>query len=218
MNMDKNDARSTIAALVDDLEPVRAMRRRDGWLLLAMALGGAVALVALWYGLREGLMTGDVSPLFLITNGLLLLLGLATGTAVMLMASPQVGTRHDGPKWAMAMVALLPLAAVVVTLAQGTETSGLWFDENHDGYCLLRGIVLGVVVGAVQLLWLRRGAPVGLARAGLYLGTSAGALGSFAYGLACAQETMNHLGIWHVAPVAVCALIGRFAVPPLLRW
>jgi hypothetical protein len=29
---------------------------------------------------------------------------------------------------------------------------------------------------------------------------------------------MNHLGIWHVLPVVLWGVLGRFAVPPLLRW
>lgn len=53
---------------------------------------------------------------------------------------------------------------------------------------------------------------------GFYTGVAAGALGSLAYGLSCPFDAIGHLGIWHVAPVAVSAALGRLGVPVLIRW
>jgi len=206
-----------IDALVGDLRPVRVMKRRDGVLLVLGALAVTVAGGALWIGLRADLMSGGASPLYVIVHGLLLLLGLAAASAVVVMASPQVGAHHDAPKWAMAMVALLPLAAIATSLASGAGAEAL-FDRQHDLNCLTHGVGYSLLVGVVLFYWLKRGAPVSQSQAGLYLGTAAGALGIFAYGLTCPLEAMNHLGIWHVMPVAIGALVGRFAIPPLLRW
>jgi hypothetical protein len=117
----------------------------------------------------------------------------------------------------MATVAILPLTAIVTAMAQGAGADPL-FREHVDLHCVFYGSGYSVLVAATLLYWLRRGAPVSLERAGLYLGTAAGALGMFAYGLSCPLDSMSHLGIWHVLPVAGMALLGRLAVPRLLRW
>ena len=208
---------SLIDSLVADLKPVLPLRWRNGALLVAAALAVTVGIVALWQGFRTGLLTGEVAPLFVIANGLLLLLGAASATAVVAMANPQVGSGYDGPKWAMATVAILPLTAVITAMAQGAGADPL-FRDHIDLHCALYGSGYSALVAATLIYWLRRGAPVSLERAGLYLGTAAGALGMFAYGLSCPLDTMSHLGIWHVLPIAGMALFGRLAVPRLLRW
>jgi hypothetical protein len=55
-------------------------------------------------------------------------------------------------------------------------------------------------------------------RAGLHLGIASTALGSAAFGLACPLDSTVHLGVWHVAPVVIGALVGRYLLAPLLRW
>lgn len=206
-----------IASLVDDLRPVRPLKWRIGALLALAALALTIAVVGWSQGFRDDLLTGELSPLFVIAQGLFFLLGAAAATAVVAMANPRVGAQHDGPKWAMAAVALLPVTAILTTIAQGTEATPV-LDGFIDLHCLIYGSGFSALVAATLFTWLRRGAPVSLNRAGLYLGTASGALGVFTYGLSCPLEAMNHLGIWHVVPVALLALLGRFAAPPLLRW
>ena len=94
-------------------------------------------------------------------------------------------------------------------------------EVTHDPYgldCFLAGSAFSVLTFAALVGWLRRGAPVSPTLAGTFTGIAAGALGSFAYGLACPIDTLAHLGIWHALPVALGALVGRLGVPPLVRW
>lgn len=206
-----------IDSLVEDLGPVRPLKWRTGVGAALLALAATIVIVVLWAGFRDGLMSGQVGPLYLLANGLFLLLGIAAASAVVAMSNPQVGARHEGPTWGMAAVALLPLAAIISAFGHGVHAGPL-FHGRIDYHCVLYSLLATVLVASALLLWLRRGAPVSIEKAGFLAGISAGALGAFAYGLACPQETMNHLGIWHVLPIAVSGLAGRVVFPPLLRW
>lgn len=204
-----------IKQMTDELEPVRAMRPADGLLLVAMALIATVLLVAFVDGLWRDGLTGGASPYFYITNGLLLLLGLASATSVITMATPRVGNRHDGPRWAMAMLGVMPAAAMVALLsASGGES----FADDHALQCVSASLLASVASGGVLFAWLKRGAPVSPTAAGLHLGVAAGALGSVAYGLSCTIDGVAHLGLWHVAPVVITGALGRLLGPRLLRW
>lgn len=205
-----------IDELAADLSPVRPMKLAHGIALVALAVVGTILAVELLDGLWRGVLSGHASAFFFIANGMLGLLGVATALAVVRMAGPHVGNSHDGARWSLAMFAVLPVAALVMLGLHGDPG-----EVAHDPYgvdCFLAGSGFGLVTFLALVGWLRRGAPVSPTTAGTFAGIAAGALGSFAYGLACPIDTLTHLGIWHAMPVALGAAIGRFAVPPLIRW
>lgn len=207
---------SLIASLAEDLAPVAPLKRRNGWLLALAALAVTVLAVWLYVGLWQTGLAGNAAPIFFVTNGLLLLLGLAAAAAVLSLASPAVGNRPDAPRWTSAMLAILPLAVLVTTLAGGHAIADLY--DVHSAYCLVSGTLASGMTFAALTWWLRRGAPVSTGAAGLWTGVAAGAIGSFAYGLSCPIDTVGHLGVWHIAPVAICAVLGRVVLPRLIRW
>ncbi len=205
-----------IASLTDGLEPVRSFRMRDG--VLAVGVAGIVTLVgiALIEGLWNGVWNGEAKPFFWVTNGLLLLLGLVSSGAAVGLASPSVGNRHDAPKWAAAMTGVLPIAAII-SLIPHEDPIGTVMDPAST-HCLAFALGASLLTGVVLTIWLRRGAPVSLNAAGWMAGLAAGALGSVTYGMSCPLNSVTHLGIWHILPVAIAAIVGRFAIPPLVRW
>ncbi len=205
-----------IAQLADELEPVRPIRMVHGFALLALATVLTIGLVALWQGLWSGPVQGQAAAIFFIANGLIGLVGLASARAVVRMAVPRVGARHDGARWLLAALALLPVTALLFMAIEGNLAG---HDHAADGlHCFLSGTASGLLVAVALVIWLRRGAPVAPNVAGLYTGIAAGALGSFAWGLSCPVDTIAHLGIWHVAPVAVSATLGRFILPRYIHW
>ena len=206
-----------IQQLAGDLQPVRPLRREYGRILVFTALAATVALAAVLFRGAADPAASLSAPYFVMTNGLLLLLGLASSFSVVSMALPRVGAEHEAPKWAMATVALLPLAAIGVALA-GDIGAGASLVRSHDLACFGFGSLFATITAATLFYWLRRGAPVSPEKAGLFLGVAAGAMGSFAYGLFCPVLSIAHLGIWHVLPVALWAVAGRLAVPSLVRW
>lgn len=205
-----------IDRLADDLEPVRVMKTRDGLLLVALAVLATVLLVMWFHGLWMTGLTGGGAPIYYIANGLILLVGLASTTSVIALARPHVGSQHDGPRWAMAMLGVIPLVAIVTLSLKaqlGTEVS-----DPIGLKCFTNSILASGLTLVALVLWLRRGAPVSLQTAGLQTGVAAGALGSVAYGLTCPLDTLGHIGIFHIAPIALSGLVGRFVVPKLVRW
>jgi len=206
-----------IASLTEDLAPVRSFSPRHGALLVTAAVAVSIAAVVFFEGFWHGPLAGEAAPFFWIATGLLLVLGLSAASAVIMMASPRVGNRHDAPKWASAMFAVLPVAAVISVLPHEHGAQAITSDM-YGMHCFLASLASSLSVGAAMILWLRQGAPVSLNTTGWFTGIAAGSLGTLAYGLSCSIDTVTHLGIWHVLPVAVSALVGRIVVPPLVRW
>lgn len=207
---------SLIASLTEELEPVRQFSARDGALWVALAVAATAAGVYFNRGFWTGIFEGQASPFFWITNGLLILLGLAAATAVVSMASPKVGNRYDAPRWASAMITVLPIAAIISALAGSHDA-----DHMVSGlaeYCFTNSVATSIIVAGALTLWLRRGAPVSLNLAGWFTGMAAGAMGTAIYGLSCPIDSVMHLGVAHVMPVAATAIVGRIVVPFLVRW
>lgn len=210
-----------IAALTQDLAPVQRVKPRDGAALIAFAtIVAGVASIAV-FDFWTGMLTGAASVFFWIVNGLLALVGASATAALVSSALPRVGSRGNAPYWSAAMLAVLPVAAIITLLSveaghdHGVSLSdpGFWYWE-----CTAYGLVAGALVAVAAVLFLRRGAPVSLERAGWLTGLASGSLGSIAYGITCPLDTVTHVGIWHAAPVAVAALVCRAVVPRLIRW
>lgn len=206
-----------IAQLVDSLEPVRPLRFSSGLGFALAGLGVTVTTVALLFGIRPDVMAGRFDPVFLLATGLFLLLGLASAVTVIVMSRPRVGSDHGGWVWAAAMTALLPLAAAITGLGRSAPTfSAAAFDHGLD--CLTMGSALAALTFGVLVWWLRRGAPTSPERAGLLTGLAAGSFGIFAFSFHCIYSDIVHIGLWHSGVVVLSAVVGRFAVPRLIRW
>lgn len=216
MTMDP-DTDTLIASLVDDLRPARVLRRRHGLGLTAAAAAATMVIAAVVFGFRSDISAGRFDTLFLIANGLFLILGIACAATVIAMGNPQVGSRHFGWRWVAAAAGLLPLSAVIM-LASGTETPPGTVMSVHEMDCVLAGVGLGLLTAAALVFWLRRGAPTSPERAGLLVGIASGCLGIFAFAFHCSSDTIYHVGLWHTAPVLISALLGRLLVPRLVRW
>ena len=208
---------SLIAALVQDMDPRPPMRRRTGLALAALAAAVPAAFVALVLGIRADVMAGEWHIIFLLGLGLNLLLAAASASAVVGMASPQVGNRHEGWRWAAAAGVLLPLAALLMLATRSVAPPAEWVSV-HDTDCLVMGTALGVLMAITLTQWLRRGAPASPELAGLLTGVAAGSTGMAAFALHCGSDAIYHVGFWHIAPVLVSAVLGRAIVPRLVRW
>ncbi len=206
-----------IAGLVDELQPVAPLRQGSGMVQAVFALlVGAAGMVTV-FDMRPDFLAGQPEGLALLSTGLFLILALASAWAVVDMARPHVGSRREGWAWNAAMVAVLPLTALALMAAnlwRGAH-SGLHDDGTT---CMQHGLLWSVLTAATLVLWLRRGAPAQPERAGLLTGVAAGSAGIFAVSLFCPHSELVHIGVWHGLTVALAGLIGRFAVPPMVRW
>lgn len=206
-----------IADLVGDLQPVKPLSfaRGLGYTLLAAAASAWAVVAAL--GLRADLVARQFDPVFLIATGLFLMLGIAAAVTVIVMSRPQVGNEHGGWVWAAAMAALLPLSAMIISLGGGS--AALSQDSiGHGIECLKYAGGSSMLVFAILIGWLRKGAPTSPDRAGLLTGIAAGSFGIFAFSLHCSDNDIVHIGLWHSAVVLLMAALGRVLVPRLVRW
>lgn len=216
MTMNPN-LQDTIDMLVGDLRPTTGFSPVRGLAFVAVAALATIALVAITMGLRPDILSGRIDPLFLIANGLLLVLGAAAASTAVTMASPQVGNNHGGWRWAAATAALLPLTVLALIASGNMAPPAEWMGPS-DRDCLVHGLGFGTVAAIVLTGWVRRGAPASPARAGLLIGVASGSIGMLGFALHCPLQSLYHAGVWHAAPILVAALAGRLAGPRLLRW
>jgi hypothetical protein len=205
-----------ISALVDDLQPVRPVRPHVPLLLSAAITIAAAALIAQFHGMRPDLLSGQPDEMFLVRTGVLLLLGGATGYAVTSMASPSVGRSQNGWQIALAAAAVFPLSAIIVA---STGDIGPAFSAMASGmHCLFYSVLTALSTAAPMVLWLRKGAPTSLVRAGWLTGVASGGMGAFAYNIHCPFDDVVYIGLWYGLAVGLCAVLGRLIVPRLIRW
>jgi hypothetical protein len=205
-----------IAALVEDLEPVSAFRISRGIGMVGALMLASLAFIGLAKGVRADVLAGHPNPMFLLRGGLLLLLGLGCGWAVLHMASPAVGKQGHSWKMALAAAGLLPLAAMVVAF---TGQGAMAMANARYGLDCMMFSALGALATALPMVWwLRKGAPTSPERAGWLTGIASGGLGAFAYGLHCPFNDVVYIGLWYSLAVGSCAVVGRLVVPKLIRW
>lgn len=210
-----------ISMLVDDLAPVRVVRRRDNLLLTLAATAVASLVITMIYGIRRDIVAGDPHPIVMIRAGLLLLLGLAASLAVSAAARPSVGRMHNGWLWALAAAAVLPLAALSKFLflyGSGHPVSLFTTDFEYGLRCLGCSLASAAWIGCLISWWLRRGAPISLNRTGWLVGIAAGSLGTFSFNLYCNSVSLYYIGLWYGLSVLIAAVAGRLIVPHLIRW
>ena len=210
-----------IAALTEDVTPVARVRPRQGAALIAFAtVAAGIACIAI-FGFWFGMIDGSASPYFWISNGLLAVVGASSATALVSMATPRVGAQSAAPEWSVAMLAVLPVAALIGLLSiEAGHDHGMSLNDPGLYYweCAAYGLGASSIIAVAAILFLRRGAPVSLDRAGWLVGATSGSLGALAYNLTCPLDSLLHVGIWHVAPVFVAAVFWRYAAPALIRW
>ena len=212
---------SFIDSLAADLTPVKPIKPNNG---VALALSAALVAALLcvgYFGARDDIMAGTPDPLVVIRLLLLVLLGVATSFAVNNAARPSVGQGHNGWAWALAAAMVLPIAALLLyayhRMVQMPFAKGD-MDFHLGPYCLAISGASAVLIGTVQTLWLRRGAPTDIDRAGWLVGLAAGSFGTFAYSLHCPSDSIFYIGVFYSLAVGICALGGRLIVPRLIRW
>jgi hypothetical protein len=209
--------RLNIDDLVEDLKPVRRMSPRDALMMVMVATGAVVAAVAAGVGLRPDVQALAPHPMVMIRGGMLLLLGFAALSGVVAAARPGVGQVSHGWRWALGAAALFPLTGAALALGNG-EFPVAVLTASSGPYCLCISALSAVVIGGAITLWLRRGAPTGINRAGWLVGLAAGSFATFAYSLHCPSDTVYYVGLWYSLAVAISATIGRLIVPRLIRW
>lgn len=205
-----------IDSLVADLSPVRAIRQRDGGLLVLASVALCVVTVIALFGLRTDIVAFAPSGIVIARTAALLLVGIAATAAALTAVRPGVGNRSHGWLWALVAAAALPAAAVLGAL-NGEARIGNVVSSSVP-WCFAVSLSAAALIGGAMTRWLRTGAVTEPKRAAWLVGLAAGAFGTFAYSLYCPSSSIYYAGLWYTLSVGVSAVAGRCIVPGLLRW
>ncbi|MCU0728909.1 MAG: DUF1109 domain-containing protein [Sphingopyxis sp.] len=203
-------------SLVDDLQPVRPMRRWHGAVVITALLLLLSLAVSVLLGVRADLSMLRPSSLFLLRSAMLLLVGVATASAVTAAIRPGVGQRQQGWGWALIAAAMIPLASLVLILQHGLPVAEIF--ANSAVWCLGVSLAGAALIAAALVSWLRRGAVTQPRRTGMLVGISAGAFGTLAYNLYCPSNSIHYAAIWYGLVLVISAIAGRVVLPRFLRW
>jgi hypothetical protein len=216
MNINKPQAGFDISYLVDDLEPIKPLRFKTTLLVLAGLSILALFAISFMRPLREDLLLGQPTAMFLMRSGMLALLGGATAFSVLAMARPSVGKHSNSWQIALSFAAIFPLGGMIAIMT-GDDT--LSIASTASVYrCLGFSTVAALATSIPIILSLRRGAPTNPTLAGWLTGIAAGGMGSFSYSFYCPFDSLAYTGVWFTLAVGISAVAGRLIVPRLIRW
>jgi len=194
-----------IERLVLDLEPVKALRRP--WqrsIRFAFLAVFATTVTASLLGLRSDLCAKIVDPSYVAETGLLLVLfGAATLGA---LRSGVPGTNLAGAVRVVAVAASVWLLIVGARCGGGAGTWGL----PSGLACVRRTLLLGAFPASALLTMLRRSAALEGAASGTLAMVAAGAVAVLGTRILCGKDDATHVLAWHIAPLALFALLGWF--------
>ena len=205
-----------IAALVDDLQPVRISSIANNMFLAGAIMLGFLFVVIAAIGARPDLIAGAPDAMLLMRSGILALLGFGTAFSVLTMAKPAVGNQHGGWKTAIAAAAIFPLGGIIAAGTGDTAFATAPVSSIFD--CMFYSAVGATATAIPMVIALRKGAPTSPERAGWLTGVASGGLGALAYNFHCPFDSLTYTGLWYSLAVAICAVAGRLIVPKLIRW
>jgi hypothetical protein len=206
-----------IDQLTADLQPRRKTSPWAGRAVLGcVAALTMVVFVAAAHGMRADFIAGEPHSVPLISELVLLSALCAVAAAVTAMARPAVGALRGGWQWAVAALAVLPIAALMTAIGNASERAIMFPPEGP--FCFFAGTLGSLASIVVLTIWLRRGAPTSPTRAAWMVGITGGAVGAIAIGLICPIDAVTHIGTWHVGAILFAALGSRLILPRFLRW
>jgi hypothetical protein len=205
-----------IEQLTGDLRPTRRISPWSGRALLGLAAVLTVVMLVARFGMRPDFAAGQPHSVPLISLLVILSLCITFTVAVTAMARPAVGAARGGWQWALAPLAILPIAAAVTAASDAGELAKMLPPEGPA--CLIVGTLASLASIALLTYWLRRGAPTSASRAAWLIGIAGGAVGALAMGFVCPIDAITHIGTWHVGIIVTAGLGSRLALPYFLRW
>lgn len=210
------DTEELIDQLTGDLQPRNRISPWSGRALLALTAILTAATLVARFGMRPDFAAGHPHTIALICALAMLSLCVTFAVAVTAMARPAVGAMRTGWQWALAPLAILPIAAAVTAASDAGELARMLPPEGPA--CLIVGTFASLASIALLTVWLRRGAPTSAVRAAWLIGIAGGSVGALAMAFVCPIDAITHIGTWHVGIVCTAALGSRLALPNFLRW
>jgi hypothetical protein len=207
-----------ISMLSTGAEPIDP--RRVAWRYLLAISGGslaALALMATALKVNPALPHELSEPMFWVRETFCASLGVVGIVGVARLARPgrPLGLIPVGV--ALPVIAMWALAAVILLTAPSPTRADLIFGRTARVCPFL--IAMMATPPFFALVWALRGlAPTRLRLTGGTAGFAAGSIGALAYSLHCPELAAPFIGIWYLLGITICATLGVWAGPRLLRW
>jgi hypothetical protein len=204
--------------LVADLKPVKPMKPRTGWLLLAGAVAVSASLVIGVLGMRIDLAAVLMTAPFLWKMMTFLALGLVAAAVAIRLSHPNAGQDKLAPWFVPGLAVVLLLPAVASLFGTGDQPLISRLDLAQAKWCFSCIIAASLAPMACLTVWLRRGAPVRPVRAAVLIGLASGGLGAAAFALHCPHSDPLYVALWYGLSVALVVGLARVLLPRWLRW
>jgi hypothetical protein len=207
-----------IAMLGRNAEPVPSGRVERA-VAASVAAGAGAALLAMLIVLGVRTDLDHAAAL-----SVLLLKLVFTITTVVIAATYLVKLAHPGgERRARVMLALLPLAAVIILAAinLGSAPAEHWnrmIVGDQWLECLVSVPLIAILPFAAIVWTVRRMGPTDLTRAGALAGLVAGGISATGYALHCMDDSLPFVALWYGGTIALCTVAGAILGPRLLRW
>lgn len=207
-----------IGLLAMQAQPVqRRAARRQLALALVAALPFSIAIMALGYGLRPGLLESLGGTMAWVKILLPAWIGLGGLVAVQRLARPGVRVRGAWAGIAAPLLLLWAIGAVVWSSAPASARPELLWGTTWRT-CVFNIALIALPVFVAAILALRNLAPTRPSLAGAAAGAMAGGAGAAVYALHCPELGAPFLAVWYVLGMAVPVGVGALLGPRLLRW
>jgi hypothetical protein len=191
-------------------------RRKLRWRLLPGAIAGgcvAVAIVALFYGVRPHLHVAMTATLLKSSFGLVS--ALVTFPILLRLCRPNI---RVGAAAAMTIVFVFACAVAAIThivIQRSLAPLGLAYGLPQ---CLFRVPLLALPIGVILGFLVRSFAPTRLTYAGAAIGAFSAGVAIIPYALFCPVDSVAYVGTWYLGSIVLCAAAGAALGGRVLRW
>ena len=207
-----------VSMLSTGAEPVDP--KRVAWRYVLAVGGGslaALALMAMTLKVNPALSQELSEPMFWVRETFCASLGVVGIVGITRLARPGRPLGLIPVGIALPVIAMWALAAVILLTAPSPSRAQLIFGRTARVCPFLIAMIAAPVFFA--LVWALRGlAPTRLRLTGGIAGFAAGSIGALVYSLHCPELAAPFIGIWYLLGITICASLGVWAGPRLLRW
>lgn len=208
-----------VTLLGTNVEPVDRNRLRRT-IVIAIPAGAALALGAMTFlfGIRPDLATPSAS--IFVSLKIIFTMGVLTLTSVylLLIARPGGDRKTSIGIIAAPFIGIALLAAISLGSAPESYWHRMTFGQ-HWQECLVSIPIIAVIPFTILILALRHAAaPTDLVRAGALAGLVAGSISATGYALHCVDDSLPFVALWYGGTIGLCASVGAYLGPRLLRW
>lgn len=223
-----NQQISMIDNLVDQMQPVKTIKKRHGLMMCLSALVALSIIVVMSFGMRQDMSSLQPSSALVLRSFVLLVLGFSAALAIFYSVhhpDPEDGKflRFVRKSWKYTL--LLSIAfPILAAMSLLTEPPTSYEHANNMlKFNTVIKCVSFITIGAMSLafmmaFWAKKGLITNPQKASWLIGIASGGFAGAAYSLHCVSDTLVYNGSWFTVSILLTAILSRVILPHILRW